>query len=235
MSIISAHVLRTTSYPFSLMKIVRGSIPKILENLNLNEQYLKLPLKLLSGGEQQRLAFLLLLLRNPAIYLLDEPTSFLDNNNKKLIMKMIDNLRIEGKTIIIATHDEDWLNYTENLFVLKDGTILNSRKIEEISKILKSELKIPGELIEDKKSILIPEIIFQQFQKETLYSLIIKDSSLLIIPLTAEEFKTKNTDSWFFFESNKLPLTSYLLGLPWSTKKFYWILKSNNVQIIFED
>lgn len=59
---------------------------------------------LLSGGERQRVQIVNSLLSNPDIVLLDEPTSRLDEKNKKKIIQLIDKC-FKNKTLIIVSHD----------------------------------------------------------------------------------------------------------------------------------
>lgn len=59
----------------------------------------------LSGGEQQRVAIARVFIKPCSLILADEPTGSLDSNNKLLILKLLEQLREDGKTIIIVTHD----------------------------------------------------------------------------------------------------------------------------------
>jgi putative ABC transport system ATP-binding protein len=61
----------------------------------------------LSGGEQQRVAIVRALITNPSIILADEPTVFVDAETNLVILDMLNELRREGKTVIIATHDPE--------------------------------------------------------------------------------------------------------------------------------
>lgn len=71
-----------------------------LENLESRKVYT------LSGGEQQRVALARILLKEGDIVLADEPTGNLDKKNSDIVMNLLKKLKIEGKTIIVVTHDE---------------------------------------------------------------------------------------------------------------------------------
>lgn len=62
----------------------------------------------LSGGELQRAALGKLLLANPELLLLDEPTKGIDNYGKKQLIKFLKTLSQQGKTIFVVTHDLDF-------------------------------------------------------------------------------------------------------------------------------
>lgn len=81
-----------------------NKIDKLLEEFNI----LKLRNKKvyqLSGGEQQRIAIIRLILKESDLILADEPTGSLDSENRNFIMSSLKNLNKTGKTIIIVTHD----------------------------------------------------------------------------------------------------------------------------------
>ncbi len=61
----------------------------------------------LSGGEQQRVAIARCMLKPCKIVLADEPTGSLDINNRDRVLKLLNELNKEGKTIIIVTHDKE--------------------------------------------------------------------------------------------------------------------------------
>ncbi len=60
----------------------------------------------LSGGEQQRVAIVRLILHKSEIILADEPTGSLDRKNAKLILDLLKEFHNQGKTIIMVSHDE---------------------------------------------------------------------------------------------------------------------------------
>ena len=61
--------------------------------------------ELLSGGEQQRVAIVRALAKRPDIILADEPTGNLDENNKSIILDILNKINQEGTTLIVVTHD----------------------------------------------------------------------------------------------------------------------------------
>jgi putative ABC transport system ATP-binding protein len=76
-----------------------------LKKVGLNVP-LKQKIHELSGGEQQRVAIARLFLKPCDLILADEPTGSLDIDNRNEIVKLLKELKGEGKTIIIVTHDE---------------------------------------------------------------------------------------------------------------------------------
>lgn len=59
----------------------------------------------LSGGEKKRVALAATLITEPDVVLLDEPTNALDPESRTILVELLCSRRMEGKTIILATHD----------------------------------------------------------------------------------------------------------------------------------
>src|SRR5512143_530139 len=59
----------------------------------------------LSGGEAQRVAIARALINNPEVVIADEPTAHLDSRLSRELMSIMQRLRGEGKTVLIASHD----------------------------------------------------------------------------------------------------------------------------------
>lgn len=78
-----------------------------LQQVGLDESYLKKHIYQCSGGEQQRIAIARLLLKPCKLILADEPTGSLDEANKMLVYQLLRKMQEIGKTIIIVTHDEE--------------------------------------------------------------------------------------------------------------------------------
>jgi len=72
----------------------------------------------LSGGEQQRIAIIRLILQDSDLILADEPTASLDAENEKTILKYLKQLNERGKTIVVVTHNKDILPYFSRVISL---------------------------------------------------------------------------------------------------------------------
>lgn len=77
----------------------------LLKRFGLSE-YLDTPIERLSAGERQRGAILRALMADVPILLLDEPTAALDTGNVRTLLELLLELRAEGRTILVTTHDQ---------------------------------------------------------------------------------------------------------------------------------
>jgi energy-coupling factor transporter ATP-binding protein EcfA2 len=79
----------------------------------------------LSGGEQQRVALACMLVMEPQVLVLDEPTSFLDPQGAREVFGAIRTLSRQGMTIIMAEHNLEWIaQEADRVIALADGKIL---------------------------------------------------------------------------------------------------------------
>jgi zinc/manganese transport system ATP-binding protein len=91
--------------PF-LSKNIVIEIDRVLDSLGIrSHEFGKRQIRELSGGEQQRVFLARALVRKPSILILDEPTSGVDHNTRKKILKVLTSLSQAGLTIIMTTHD----------------------------------------------------------------------------------------------------------------------------------
>lgn len=105
----------TIRYNLNLaLKYVKGNkkekdekILAALDAVGLAENIIDKKAYELSGGEQQRVAIARVLLKPSRIVLADEPTGSLDYSNGQVVLELIKKINKSGKTIIIASHDEN--------------------------------------------------------------------------------------------------------------------------------
>ena len=100
--------------------ILKKSLHAVKLDKSLDEDIDKL-----SGGEAQRLAIARLMLCDSEVYLLDEPSSALDDLTEDFVIKtMVDMARDKNKTIIYVTHSKDMADkYSDKLIKIVDGRI----------------------------------------------------------------------------------------------------------------
>lgn len=80
---------------------------------------LKAKVYTLSGGEQQRVAIARLFLKPGSIILADEPTGNLDHENGEEVIMMLKSLSMQGKTVVVVTHDSSYLSYFDDVIHLE--------------------------------------------------------------------------------------------------------------------
>ena len=86
----------------------------------------------MSGGQKQRVAIARALITDPKVILADEPTGALDSKTTHDIMKLLQEINNEGKTIIVVTHEPDVAAQTKRNVILKDGIIESDEFIQQL-------------------------------------------------------------------------------------------------------
>jgi putative ABC transport system ATP-binding protein len=102
-----------------------------LEKVGLANWSSHLPSEL-SGGQKQRVAIARALASQPKVLLADEPTGALDSVTSNEVMGLIQQINNEGKTILVVTHEIDIANMCKRIVTLKDGVILEDKKVKQV-------------------------------------------------------------------------------------------------------
>jgi ATP-binding cassette subfamily E protein 1 len=116
-------VVHKPQYVDKISRVVSGKVGELLEKVDERQKLSQLTeqlqlktiwnrkLKVLSGGELQRVAVTASICREADVYLFDEPTSYLDVKQRLQVAKAIRTLKDDEKTVIVAEHDLAMLDY----------------------------------------------------------------------------------------------------------------------------
>ena len=122
-------VLQNVEIPMMLRGVPRGvrreRAMNLLESINVAHRADSGPQNI-SGGERQRVAIARALANDPQIIIADEPTGNLDLKNSDEVMKILNQLHEEGRTIIMVTHNPEITENCSRVIRLRDGRILEN-------------------------------------------------------------------------------------------------------------
>ncbi len=146
-------------------------VKKILPMVGLDESYLQRSPFELSGGQKRRVAIAGILVLDPKVLVLDEPTAGLDPQGAKEMMSLFMDLnRIHNKTILLVSHDmEHVMRYCDHVIVLDHGKVLQESDVhtffEHPEWMIKVGINPPAiirlKLMLKEKGFLIPDEILE--------------------------------------------------------------------------
>lgn len=107
----------------------------------------------LSGGERQKVYIAMLLAQGTPIVLMDEPTTYLDISHKFDVIRLVQEMKQAGKTVVMVLHDLDLaLQYADRIILMQDGKIricgtaeavFSSGLLEEVFHVHPGKLETP--------------------------------------------------------------------------------------------
>lgn len=223
----------------SIIKPNNEKILSYLKKLGLKPQHLDLKISKMSGGEQQRISLLLLMLRDPEIYLLDEPTSFLDSTNRSLVLQLLKTLKANNKTLILATHDPELLALADSTYYMDNGRLHTEKVIEKVSATLADlTFQVEGSPPTLDFLLTIPPQVYQHLKHTQIYViqyLLQKSQNLSFRNLDNQSFETKLIKNWIYLDSNSFTIPLKFQNQNWFSKKILWVFTEDGIQISFQD
>ena len=100
-----------------------------LAKVGLSDRVKHRPIEL-SGGEQQRVAIARAIVKNPSLFLADEPTGQLDSRSGQEIISILTSLHAEhGITLVVVTHDASIAHFCQRIIHIKDGQVEGEEKV----------------------------------------------------------------------------------------------------------
>jgi putative ABC transport system ATP-binding protein len=100
----------------------------LLERVGLADRADHLP-SALSGGQRQRVAVARALVNEPGLLLADEPTGNLDSVATAEVLRLLEDLRSSGLTLVIVTHDERVAATADRLISMRDGVFVEETRL----------------------------------------------------------------------------------------------------------
>jgi cobalt/nickel transport system ATP-binding protein len=127
---------------------VEERVRDVLQMLEIEDLAERAPYQL-SGGQKKRVAIAAVLATNPDVLLFDEPTAALDPRSQQWLLELLVTLSRAGKTIVLATHDLDVLEWVAHRCVMLSE---DHRVVAEGT---------PAELLADAEALLAANLIHE--------------------------------------------------------------------------
>lgn len=124
-----SNVMLPLEYRRPKAKKIKEKAEQALERVGLGSRMLHKPQEL-SGGQQQRVAIARALVGQPKILLADEPTGALDSKTSEDLLMLFEELKTDGLTILLITHDLDVASHAQRIIKLHDGLVIEDKRLK---------------------------------------------------------------------------------------------------------
>jgi ribose transport system ATP-binding protein len=115
-------------------RAIRQAVLEQMQRLHLRKNAIDLPVRALSGGNQQKAALARWLLRDSAVLILDEPTRGVDIGAKRELYELIDALARAGKAILVISSDlPEAIGIADRVLVVRGGRVVKELSADEAS------------------------------------------------------------------------------------------------------
>ena len=150
----SLKVFENVGFPLHLLGIdedkIEAKVQDVLGIVGMQKWYDYIPTEL-SSGQQQKINLARALIINPLLIVADEPTGNLDTVSGRELLDTFMKLRDMKKTIIMVTHDLEYLKYATKVYNMVDGVIVEELSGQKDGKVLsgiKSKKEVNGHMAE---------------------------------------------------------------------------------------
>ena len=106
----------------------RHRAAELLEQIGLSDRARHLPSEL-SGGQRQRIGIARALANEPTLVLADEPTGNLDSAATTEVLRLFEQLHVNGQTLVVVTHDERIAATADRLISMRDGAFVDETRL----------------------------------------------------------------------------------------------------------
>ena len=193
--------VRETLEMFARLYPRKADLELLIQRCHLQD-FLDRDNRQLSGGQRQRLLLAVALVNDPDLLFLDEPTTGLDPQARRNFWDLIENIKAEGKTILLTTHymDEAYV-LCDEIAIMDHGKIIAQGSPENLLKAHFNDaiLQIPANAIGDTSALAYPLHKHNSVIEITTSDVnqAIKDLLAHDISLSGLQIRSRNLDDLF--------------------------------------